>query len=77
MIRMMTEKKAEALEAQIELLYRRRLTNERLRRKSGVVPVATRKGVRSSLGDRAGGDANLLWLARLAGDVAALRRRSA
>jgi len=76
MIRMMTEKKAEALEAQIELLYRRRLTNERLRRKSGVVPVATRKGVRSS-GDRGDADAILLWLARLAGDVTALRRRSA
>ena len=76
MIRMMTEKKAEALEAQIERLYRRRFTNERPRRKPGVVPVATRKGVRSP-DDRGDADATLLGLARLAGDVAALRRRSA
>ena len=76
MIRMMTEKKAKALEAQIELLYRRRLTNERLRRKSGVVPVAARKRVRSP-GLATGGRDDLLWLVRLAGDVAALSRRSA
>lgn len=74
MIRMMTEKKAEALEAQIELLYRQRLTNERLRRKSGVVPVAARKRALPS-GIGTGGRDDLLWLIRLAGDVAALSRR--
>lgn len=76
MIRMMTEKKAAALEAQLELLYRRRSTSARLRRNAGVVPVNARKRVLSP-GRATGGRDDLLWLVRLAGDVAALSRRSA
>ncbi len=73
MIRMMTEENARALDAQIARSYRRRMTRKRWRAQVKALPALCD---RQSRGLRVSDptDVGPRWLARLAGDLAALGR---